>query len=82
MQTIEVHVPNKSYEGYLGGVRFHRGVGVFTDIELAKSLAEQFQYKLVEVTENDTEGEKVAEVVDAEVKPKRTRKKAEIKAGE
>lgn len=83
MAKVEIHVPNKSYEGYFGGVRFHKGVGVFTDVELAKDLAEQFQYELVEVTGDATEA--VAEIEDkevAEAKPKRTRKKAEPKAGE
>lgn len=47
MAKVEIHVPNKGYEGYLGGVRFHNGIGVFEDVELAERLAEQFGYKVV-----------------------------------
>lgn len=82
MEKVEIHVPNKSYDGYFGGVRFHKGVGVFTDIELAKDLATRFQFELVEVAGEGKEAEKIVEAVEPEAKPKRTRKKAEPKAGE
>lgn len=82
-----MHVPNKSYEGYYGGAKFVKGVGVFTDIEKAKELADRYGYELVEI--KDHADSKVDVKVDTKdevkVKPepkKRTRKKAEPKAGE
>ncbi|MGE7976607.1 hypothetical protein ACQKOK_27860 [Bacillus cereus] len=82
MKKVEMHVPNKSYDGYYGGVRFIKGVGVFEDVEFAKDLAKRYGYEIVEIKE----GKEVEEVVEvAEEKPapkKRTRKKAEPKAGE
>ena len=82
MEKVEMHVPNKSYDGYYGGVRFIKGVGVFEDVEFAKDLAKRYGYEIVEIKE----GKEVEEVVEvAEEKPapkKRTRKKAEPKAGE
>lgn len=77
-----MHVPNKSYNGYIGEVRFERGVGVFTDIELAKKIAGEFGYELVG---NDIAAvnEKIAEKAPAQAPKKRnTRKKAEPKDGE
>lgn len=73
--TVELHVPNKAYDGYFGGVLFAKGVGIFTDVELAKTLAKQFDFELVEI---EKEEEKAAE------KPKPTPKKRtnKAKAGE
>lgn len=76
MAKVEIHVPNKSYDGIYGGVRFAKGVGIFEDVEKAKVLAERYGYELVTVGE-----EKQVEVVEVEAekveKPapkKRTRK--------
>lgn len=85
-----MHVPNKSYDGIYGGVRFHNGVGVFTDVEKAKELASRYGYEIVEI-KSEKEEVKVEEVKVEEVKetkPKATpkkrasRKKAEPKDGE
>lgn len=82
MAKVEMHVPNKSYDGYYGGVRFTKGVGVFEDVEFAKDLAKRYGYEIVEIKEGK-EVEEVVEVADEKpAKPKRTRKKAEPKAGE
>lgn len=84
MAKVEMHVPNKQYDGYYGGVRFHKGVGVFEDVELAKELAGRYGYKIVEIKEENAEVE-VEEVKEEAEKPapkKRTRKKATPKAGE
>lgn len=84
MAKVEMHVPNKQYDGYYGGVRFHNGVGVFDDVELAKELAGRYGYEIVEIKEENAEV-KVEEVKEEAEKPapkKRTRKKATPKAGE
>lgn len=76
-----MHVPNKSYSGYYGGVAFRNGVGIFTDVEKAKELATRYGYEIVETKEEVTEVAKEVVVVE-DVKPapkKRTRK---VKAGE
>lgn len=85
-----MHVPNKSYNGYYGGVQFIKGVGVFTDVANAKELAGRYGYDIVEVgtkvdtkidTKIDTKVDTDVEVkvedkpeVKATPKPKRTRK--------
>lgn len=77
MAKVEIHVPNKSYEGIYGGVRFYKGVGTFDDVEKAKELAERYGYELVGL-----EDAKPVKEVAEEEKPapkKRTRKP---KAGE
>lgn len=76
MKKIEVHVPNKSYNGYIGEIRFENGVGVFTDIELAKRVAEEFNGEIVGDITEKPKAEK------AEEPKKRPRKKVEPKAGE
>jgi hypothetical protein len=79
VEKVEMHVPNKGYDGYYGGVRFSKGVGTFEDVELAKKLAKRYGYEIVEIKNEEVKEEK------AEEKPapkKRTRKKAEPKAGE
>lgn len=73
MKYVEIHVPNKSYDGYYGGVKFSKGVGVFTDIELAKDLASRYGYELVEVKSE----EKAVEVKEKSVPKKRTKKASE-----
>lgn len=83
MAKVEMHVPNKSYEGYYGGVKFVKGVGVFEDVELAKELASRYGYEIVEVGVEKKEKAEVVKEVAEEVKPapkKRTSRKA--KAGE
>lgn len=80
MKKVEMHVPNKSYDGYYGGVKFEKGVGVFTDIEMAEDLAGRYNYELVYITdEPEVQEEEVKEVKEAP--KKRSRKKAD-KAGE
>lgn len=76
-----MHVPNKSYDGYYGGVKFDKGVGVFEDVELAKDLAGRYGYKLVEIKE-DSDIEEVVKEEKPAVKKRATRKKADPKAGE
>lgn len=80
-----MHVPNKAYNGYYGGVKFEKGVGVFTDVEVAKELANRYGYEIVEIGE-EIKAEEIKEVAaieksepTVEAKPKRTRK---AKAGE
>ncbi|MGD2330684.1 hypothetical protein ACP8H5_21070 [Bacillus subtilis] len=84
MAKVEMHVPNKQYDGYYGGVRFHKGVGVFEDVELAKELAGRYGYEIVEIKEEnaEVEVEEVKEEAEKPVPKKRTRKKAAPKAGE
>ncbi len=73
-----MHVPNKGYEGYYGGVRFHKGVGIFEDEELAKELAKRYGYEVVKV-----DGEKEAEAGEKTApKKKSPRKNVKPKAGE
>lgn len=82
MAKVELHVPNKSYDGIYGGVRFSKGVGVFTDVEKAKELANRYGYEVIEI-EKEVKAEEVKEVAEKKPAPKkRTRKKAEPKAGE
>lgn len=78
--AIEVHVPNKSYEGYYGGVRFQKGVGIFEDEVLGKDLAERYQYEIIEIKKEVAESA-APQTAEKEVveKPKRKRKP---KAGE
>jgi hypothetical protein len=83
IEKVEMHVPNKGYEGYYGGVRFQKGVGIFTDVKKAKELAGRYGYEIVEIKDEEKPVEEVKE--EKAVKPapkKRTRKKAEPKAGE
>ncbi|MCY8256455.1 hypothetical protein ACM5ME_17895 [Bacillus subtilis] len=82
--AVEMHVPNKQYDGYYGGVRFHKGVGVFKDVELAKELAGRYGYEIVEIEEEKVEvkAEEVKEEAEKPAPKKRTRKKAATKAGE
>jgi len=86
MAKVEMHVPNKSYDGIYGGVRFHKGIGIFEDVEKAKELAGRYGYEIVEIEVEKVEEVKVEEV--KEIKPKATpkkrasRKKAEPKDGE
>lgn len=75
---VEMHVPNKSYDGYYGGVKFTNGVGVFTDVAVAKDLAKRYGYELVEIKE-EKEVKDVKEVAEKPAPKKRTRKP---KAGE
>jgi len=75
-----MHVPNTSYDGIYGGVRFSKGVGIFEDVEKAKELADRYGYKIVVVEEASAEVVEVeAEKVEKPAPKKRTRKP---KAGE
>jgi len=86
MKKVKMTVPNKSYNGYYGGVAFHNGIRVFTDVETAKDLAERYGYKIEEVdTEVDTKVSTKVETeveIEEEVKPKRKPRKAKAKVGE
>lgn len=78
-----MHVPNKSYDGIYGGVRFTKGVGVFTNVEKAKELSKRYGYEIVEIKDKEeVKKEEVKEVAEKPAPKKRTRKKAEPKAGE
>jgi hypothetical protein len=80
---VEMHVPNKSYEGYYGGVRFSKGVGVFTDEKKARELAERYGYEIVEIAKEvkeEVKAEEVKEVAVEKPAPKKRTRKA--KAGE
>ena len=68
MAKVEMHVPNKGYNGIYGGVRFHGGVGIFEDVEVAKELAKRYGYEIVEI--------------EPEAKPVKAKAKAEPKDGE
>ncbi|MGF9741584.1 hypothetical protein ABEX38_29895 [Priestia megaterium] len=84
-KKIEMHVPNKQYDGIFGGVRFHKGIGVFEDLTEAKRLAEQFGFEIKDIEEAEAVAEEVKaeEVVEeAPVKPKRKPRKKAEKAGE
>lgn len=76
--AVELHVPNKSYSGYYGGVAFTKGVGIFTDVEMAKELAKRYDYKIVEIGEEI----KAEEVEEVEVKPEPKKRTRKAKAGE
>jgi hypothetical protein len=78
-KTVEMHVPNKSYNGYYGGVKFNRGVGVFEDVEAAKALAERYGY---EIKGDTAEAEAKEEKPKAAPKKRAPRKKAAPKDGE
>jgi hypothetical protein len=88
MAKVEMHVPNKGYNGIYGGVRFHKGVGIFTDVEVAKELANRYGYEIVEIEPEVKEAKpKKVKAEPKEEKPKApkkraTRKKAEPKDGE
>jgi hypothetical protein len=45
---VKVIVPNKGFNGEIAGVLFKNGVGEFTDLELAKSIAEDFGFEVEE----------------------------------
>lgn len=77
MEKIEVRVPNKSYNGYIGEIRFENGVGVFTDLKLAIRVAEEFNGEVVGGSMEKLKSEKAVQ----EPK-KRPRKKVEPKDGE
>lgn len=74
--AVKLHVPNKSYEGYFGGVRFSRGVGHFEDEKLARELAAKFGYEIEELDSKPVEA-KVDEPKEEvkESKPKRKSRK-------
>jgi hypothetical protein len=82
MAKVEIHVPNKSYNGYQGEIKFNRGVAVFEDEKLAQELADRYGYEIVK----PEAVEEVKEVKEDKPKPtpkkRATRKKAEPKAGE
>jgi hypothetical protein len=87
MAKVEMHVPNKGYNGIYGGVRFHGGVGVFNDVEVAKELADRYGYEIVEIEPEAKPKAKKAKAEPKEEKPKApkkraTRKKVEPKDGE
>lgn len=81
--AIEVHVPNKVYNGVLGGVHFRRGVGIFENEVKGKQIAEEFGFEVVEIASAATGPVKEAEPV-VEEKPKRKprKKKAVSKEAE
>jgi hypothetical protein len=81
MAKVEMHVPNKSYDGYYGGVKFSKGVGTFEDVKKAKDLAKRYGYDIVEIEKAEVK-EEVKEEKPKATPKKRTRKKAEPKAGE
>jgi hypothetical protein len=86
MAKVEIHVPNKSYNGYQGEVKFNRGVAVFEDEKLAKVLAERYGYELVKIEASkevkEVKEEKPKAAPKAKAPAKRTRKKVDPKAGE
>lgn len=45
---VTVSVPNRHYRGVIGGVSFENGKGVFEDVELAKSIAKEFGFDVIE----------------------------------
>lgn len=78
--AIEVHVPNKAYNGILGGVHFRRGVGTFENEVKGKQIAEEFGFEIVETAA--TGPVEKAEPVKEEKPKRKPRKKAVSKEAE
>lgn len=79
--AIEVHVPNKSYNGVLGGVHFRRGVGIFENEIKGKQIAEEFGFEIVETAATGTV-EEAEPAVEEKPKRKPRKKKAVSKEAE
>jgi len=75
MNKVEIHVPNKQYNGLVGDIRFHNGVAHTEHVEKAKEIAEQFGFAVIIP-------EEVATEEAAPEKPKRKPRKKAAKAGE
>lgn len=70
---VIVRVPNRFYRGVIADVQFENGEGRFENEEVARKIATQFGFAVVE---EKTEAAEAVEVVETKVeKPKRTRKK-------
>lgn len=70
---VTVLVPNRHYRGVIGGVSFENGKGVFENVELAKSIAKEFGFEIVEP--------EAPEAVEVDEKPK-ARRPRKTKEGE
>jgi hypothetical protein len=68
---VKVIVPNKHFEGIIADVQFKNGIGEFSDLELAKVIAEDFGFELEELEE-----------VKEEVKDSKPVRKSKKKTGE
>jgi hypothetical protein len=79
--AIEVHVPNKAYNGVLGGVHFRRGVGIFENEVKGKELASEFGFEVVE-TAAAGPVEEAEPAVEEKPKRKPRKKKAVSKEAE
>ena len=75
MNKVEIHVPNKQYNGLVGDIRFHNGVAHTEHVEKAKEIAAQFGFEVI-VPEGLITEEAAPE------KPKRKPRKKAAKAGE
>jgi FAD synthase len=73
---VKVVVPNKAYRGVIAGVQFHNGVGIFEDEKLAKQIAEQFGFEVVEDQAEVKEEKPVETKEDKKPAPKKRTKKA------
>lgn len=70
---VIVKVPNRFYRGVIANVQFDNGEGRFEDEKVAREIAKQFGFDVIEVDAKAAEAE---EVVEPKVeKPKRPRKK-------
>lgn len=70
---VIVKVPNRFYSGVIADVHFENGEGRFENEAVARKIAKQFGFDVIEVKAEVTE---VVEVVEPKVeKPKRSRKK-------
>jgi hypothetical protein len=75
MGKVEIHVPNRQYNGLIGDIRFHNGVGQIEDVKKAKEIAAQFGFEVI-IPEGVVTEEAAPE------KPKRKPRKKAAKAGE
>jgi len=77
MNKVEIHVPNKQYNGLVGDIRFHNGVAHTEHVEKAKEIAEQFGFAVILPEVEEVKAEEAAPE-----KPKRKPRKKAAKAGE
>lgn len=71
--TIKVKVPNQSFDGFRGGVKFEQGVGIFEDEALGRATAAEFGYEVIEDAK-PKEAPKADEASETESKRPRRKK--------
>lgn len=45
--SLTIKTPNAAYEGTIAGVRFRKGLGLFEDEALGKTIAADFKFEVV-----------------------------------